>query len=156
MKLSSLVFSILIALFFSGCLGGGTHGSIKCYIYDTPKYALEKAVHNIISQNPNIHQDSIKEYYNDDTTYITMSILYEEQSYRYIYRFGGGKQDWDTAKVSSVFIAYAYNSKGVGGSAGNGGVKWYYFKLRRELIEPFEQEFISKIDKELGIKHTED
>jgi hypothetical protein len=59
-------------------------------------------------------------------------------------------------KQASVFIAYAHDTKGHSGSSGNGGLKWYDFGLNKRLTEPFEKEFISKIDSVLKMKHTEE
>ena len=155
MKRKYFVIYVLVIL-LDGCMGGGTHGSIKSYQYHVSKYTLEKAVHNIIAKSNTIQQDTAKDYYNDDTTYITMHITYGDIANTYTFRYGGGKEYWDTSMLSSVFIAYAYNKKREGGSEGNGGVKWYNYKLKKELTEPFEREFISKLDSTLSMKHTEE
>jgi hypothetical protein len=148
------LFILLCVSLLIGCMGGGTHGSIECYQYQVPKSELEKAVKMVISTTSTIKQDSIKEYYNDDTTYVTIKVYEKEEINEYIFRYGGGKQYWDSSKTSSVFIAYAHNKEGKGGSSGNGGVKWYNFKLKEELTGIFERGFIEKIDQELKIKHT--
>jgi hypothetical protein len=139
-----------------GCIGGGTHGYIKAYRYGTIKKELEKAIGQTIAQNPAIIKDSVKGYYNDDTSYVTVHIVEKGESYSYIFRYYGGKEYWDTSKTSEIFIAYAYDTKGNGGSSGNGGVKWNDFKLTKELIGPFERVFIMKIDSMIGIKHIEE
>ncbi len=151
-QILTCLFITLTGMF--SCLGGGTHGSIKYYQYNVSKQILETAVQSIIKENNILRQDSIKGYYNNDTTYITMYIAYGSVSNEYTFRYGGNKEYWDTSKTSSISIAYAYDKKHKGGSEGNGGVKLSYVKLRKELIEPFEKEFISKIDSVLGIKHT--
>lgn len=150
------LLALLLGLGLMGCMGGGTHGSIKCYIYPTSKKELEKAVHHVILENSLIIQDTVKDYYNDDTNYISMSILIDGLPYTYTLKFGGSSQYWDTSKQASVFIAYAHDTKGHGGSSGNGGVKWYNFGLKKRLTEPFEKEFVNKIDSALGVKHTEE
>ena len=136
-------------------MGGGTHGSIKNYQYNVPKYTLENAVNKIIANNPNIRRDSVKNEFNDDTGYITMGIVYKGLPYTYTCRFYGGKQYWDTSKKSAVFIAYAYNNMHEGGSEG-GRIKQHGSKFIHNLIQPFEQEFILKVDSILGVKHSED
>ena len=153
--MKNLLFILLCVSLLIGCMGGGTHGSIECYQYQVSKSELEKAVKMVISTTSTIKQDSIKEYYNDDTTYVTIKVYEKEEINEYIFRYGGGKQYWDSSKTSSVFIAYAHNKEGKGGSSGNGGVKWYNFKLKEELTGIFERGFIEKIDQELKIKHTE-
>jgi len=147
---------LFIILPLSSCMGGGTHGYIKRYRYSIPKYVLEKVVHHVIVENNDIHQDSVKDYYNDDTEYISICITERMQPYTYTLHFYGGKEYWDTAKTSAISIVYAYNKKREGGSQGNGGVSLYNYKLKKELTEPFEQEFISKVDKELGMQHSEE
>jgi len=136
-------------------MGGGSHGSIECYQYQIPKCELEKAVRNVILTNPSIKLDSIVEYYNDDTTYVTIKVCEREENNEYIFRYGGDKQYWNSSRTSSIFIAYAHNKEGRGGSSGNSGVKWYNFKLKEELTGVFERGFIEKIDQELKIMHTE-
>lgn len=148
---------LLLLLFgLIGCIGGGTHGYIKSYRYDTSKDVLEKAVHQIIANNPATHQDTVKDYYNNDTTYVTMVVIDKGLHYTYTFRYYGSKEYWDTSKTSEIFIAYAYDQKRKGGSSGNGGVKWYNFRLKKKLTAPFEHEFISKVDSVLGMKHTEE
>jgi len=152
------VYILIIAtIACGGCLyEAGTHGYIKRYRYGTSKYTLEMVVRNVISMNPNIHQDSVKGYYNDDTGYITMDIVEKEHTYTYTFHFYGGKEYWDTSRTSAISIAYAHNEKREGGSTGSGGIKWYDFKLKSELTEPFEREFIYKVDSVLRMKHTEE
>ena len=53
-----------------------------------------------------------------------------------------------------ISIAYAYDENDRGGSEGNGGVTWYKPFLKKKLIDVFEKEFIEKIDRKLGVKHT--
>lgn len=150
MKLNCL---LLVLFSFFGCVEGGTHGSIKGYKYGkTSKETLEKVISEVIKDQPNIYQDSVKGYYNDDTNYVTIIIMYNELPYKYTFRYYGNSTYWDTAKNSKIFIAYAHNSEGYGGSEGNGGVKSYDTKLRKELTTPFEQAFISKVDSVLGVK----
>ena len=149
-------FVVILFIGFLGCIGGGTHGSIKAYIYNVPKRQLERAVHQVLLESDKVAQDSIKDYYNDDTNYISIRIITKGLPYTYTFKFGGSSQYWDTSRTSSIFIAYAYDEKRRGGSSGNGGVRWYDFKLKKELTEPFDLEFINKVDQELRVTHTEE
>ena len=156
MKKAKVVLFGIVLMSFGACIGGGTHGCIKRYQYNTSKYILEKAVHQALLNNNIVIQDSVKDYYNDDTNYVSMKIGKKGLQYAYTFRYYGGKEYWDTSKISEIFIAYAYDENMNGGSAGNGGLKWYDFRLKKALTKPFEREFISKIDSVLGMKHTEE
>ncbi len=57
-----------------------------------------------------------------------------------------------TKKLS---ITYAYDQNGKGGSEGNGGIKWYKWSFKRKLLEPFGNEFISKVDKKMKQKRID-
>ncbi len=103
-----------------------------------------------------ILQDSIYDYYNNDTSYITFTIHYNQKPYDYISHYYGGKEYWDTSKTSRISIVYAWDENRNGGSEGNGGVKRSNNKFRKRLTEPFEQEFIQKIDSLLGLHHSEE
>jgi len=149
-------FIIVLSLGLAGCLSAGTHGYVKAYRYSTTKHELEKAIGQAIAQHPAITQDSVKGYYNDDTNYVTITIVEKGRSYDYTFRYYGGEEYWDTSKTSEVFIAYARNEKGEGGSSGNGGIKWYDLKLKKELTGPFERIFVSQIDSVLRMSHTEE
>ncbi len=153
--MKKLLFILLCTSVLIGCMGGGTHGSIECYQYQVPKSDLEKAVKNVISTTPTVIQDSVKGYYNDDTTYVTIKVIENNEVSGYIFHYYGDKIYWANSKTSSLSISYAHNKEGRGGSSGNGGVKWYNFKLKEELTGVFERGFIEKIDQELKIKHTE-
>jgi hypothetical protein len=156
MQIKHLLFMLLLGGAFNACIGGGTHGYIKGYRYFTSKYELEKAVHQVISESQVVKQDSAKDYYNDDTAYITININEKGLLYNYTFRFYGGKEYWDSSKSSEIFIAYAYDEKRNGGSEGNGGFRWYDNKLKHKLTAAFEREVVDKIDKVLGIYHFEE
>jgi hypothetical protein len=147
---------LLFSCLFISCIGGGTHGYIKRYRYDTSKYELENIVHNVIVTNLAIHQDSVKGYYNNDINYISFRITYENMPYAYTIHYYGNKTYWDTSKTSAISIVYAHDAEGKGGSAGNGGIKLFQFRKKKRLIEPFEKEFILKVDNMLNIKHIEE
>lgn len=160
----------LLTVLFDSCISGGTHGSIESYKYKVNKYILQKAVENVLATNANIKRDTTKNYmidvtngrndtiisnyYNDGEQYLTINIKTKEGYNDYTIQYLGNKKYWDTAKNAFISIAYAYYKDGNGGSEGNGGIKWYNWGLKRKLLEPFESEFISKVDKELKQKHT--
>ncbi len=147
---------MILLITVGGCVTGGTHGSIKTYEYEVSKYMLEEAVLKVINSNSNIQRDTANGYYNgSDNSYITIEISKGELVNDYTLRYGGNKEYWDTARRSSIFIAYAFDKEGNGGSEGDGGVTWYNVSLKSKLITLFESEFISKLDKELGVNHTE-
>jgi len=166
-----LTLFLFIVAILQSCLSGGTHGSIKSYEYRTNKYTLQKAVEKVIAKNDNIKRDTTKNYmidvtngrndtimdnyYNDGERYITIEIKTKEGYNEYSFQYPGEKEYWDTAKITSISIAYAYDQNGNGGSEGNGGIKWYNWSLKRKLLEHFENEFISKVDEELKQKHID-
>ena len=139
----------------TSCIGGGTHGSIKAYQYPISKYILDSTVQKVIASNPNIHLDTLKDYYNDEHTYVTMEIKQPDMTYQYTFRYGGDTTYWDTShNLSDLFICYAWDENANGGSEGRGEVNWFHWILRRRLIKPFEKEFISRLDSMLKVKHT--
>lgn len=150
MKIICFLGAILL---FGGCIEAGTHGSIRGYSYTISKSELEKKIHFILKSSTNIWQDSAKDYYNDDSTYIRMNINYDNHIFSYIFSFYGDRTYWDTSTKSQIFIAYASNDKGEGGSEGDGGVKNGNSSLRHELLIPFENVFIAKLDSILFTVH---
>lgn len=149
LNLMLIVYSILIFLIF-GCIGGGTHGAIKLYQFNTTKYELEGIVNNVFAENIDvIKRDSTKDYYNNDSTYITFHIKKNGIENEYTIRYYGNKQHWDTATVSAIGIAYAYTKDRRGGSAGNDGVGTFDIALEKELVDPFEKEFVSRINSKI-------
>jgi hypothetical protein len=161
------LFLVLFFLIFEGCLTAGTHGSIKSYVYPTTKYKLQKAVETVLAASGNVKRDTAKNYiidkskskgdtindnyYNDGERYVTINIQTREGYYEYTFQYSGKREYWDTSKNASISIAYAYDKNGNGGSEGNGGINQ---SLKRKFLKPFESEFISKIDKELNLKHN--
>jgi len=171
-KLTSYTFFIATALvatvLFNSCLTGGTHGSIKYYDYKTNKQNLQRAVEKVIKNNRSIKRDTTKNYvvdmtnnkndtivdnyYNDNDRYVTIYIQTSGGMNEYTFQYAGDKKYWDTSKIAELSIAYAYDKDGKGGSEGHNEVDG---NLKRKLLEPFEKEFINKVDKELGQKHFE-
>ena len=149
------MITLITLIQFSSCISAGTHGSVKSYRYAISKARLETAVRRVISDNHLIVQDTVKDYYNDDTNYVTIKVIADKLFYTYTLRYYGGKDYWDTSKTSEIFIDYAHDPDGNGGSTGNGGIKWYEFRKNKKLLEPFERAFIIKIDSVLKLKHTD-
>jgi hypothetical protein len=135
-------------------LSGGTHGSIKHYRYLKSKYALQKAVEDVIASNHSVIKDPIAGYYNDGEKYVTIAIKQPDMTYRYTFRYYGDSALWKASpEFSELFICYARDQYGNGGSEGNGKVTWYHPKLKKRLIKPFETEFISRLDSVLQTSH---
>ncbi len=153
----------------SGCLGAGTHGSLKGYRYPTTKQKLDSAVMFVIKNNPNIYRDTnnvnyiidqtngkndtvIDNYYNDGKSYLTIKIKTDKGQNEYTFRYDGGEKDWKTATTAGIFICYAYNELGKGGNESNGGVD---SKTLQYLTDVFEKELVHKIDTQLNLTHSE-
>jgi hypothetical protein len=135
-------------------LSGGTHGSIKHYQYLKSKYALEKAIDDVIASNERIIKDSVHGYYNDGEKYVTIAIRLPDSTFHYTFRYYGDSTFWKLSPhFSELFICYARDQYGNGGSEGNGEVTWYRRKLKNRLVRPFETEFISKLDSVLQTGH---
>ena len=158
---------------FAACIGAGTHGSIKGYQYLISKDSLQKAIMTVIQNNPNIYRDKSLDslgsspaldhndggdysagdnYYNDIKHYVTIKITSGQKVNEYIFRYYGPDEDWKTSATSEIFICYAHDKNGNGGSEGNGGVSK---KMAKEFTEVFEKEFVGKVDKELNLAHTD-
>jgi len=164
-----LIFIIISTSLTSCFIGAGTHGSLKGYCYSTTKDKLDSVVNYVIKTNPNIYRDTtnvnfiinktngkndtiIDNYYNDGKSYLTIKIKTDKGQNEYTFRYYGGEEDWKTATTSEIFICYAYDEYGKGGSEGNGGVDK---KTLNHLTEVFEKELISNIDKQLNLTHID-
>jgi hypothetical protein len=137
-------------------LSGGTHGSVKGYRYSTSKYILDSAVKKVLKSNLNIIQDTVIDYYNDGNNYVMIYVKQREIKYRYIFRYYGDSTDWKRSPdLSEIFICYAFDEDGNGGSEGGGELAWYHWKLKKRLIKPFETEFIFRLDSTLHLQHID-
>jgi hypothetical protein len=164
-----LVF--IMTFLLAGCIGAGTHGSIKGYKYFTTKDNLQKAIMTVIQDNPNIYRDTSldslgsspaldhsdggdysagENFYNDIKHYVTIKITSGQNVNEYIFRYYGSDESWETLQVAEIFICYAHDKDGNGGSEGNGGVS---NKMAKEFTGIFEKEFVNKVDKELNQTH---
>ena len=156
---------LLVFIIFIFSLGymfsGGTHGSIKGYQYPVSKERLEEAIQHVILENKTLErppEDTVvyvdKDYYNHDG-YLRLSIIAPD-TFHYIIRFYGDQQYWkQNTHASEIFICYANDNLGNGGSEGLGGVEWYKWGIKDKLTDYFEKNFIEKLDKKLGVKHEE-
>lgn len=154
-------------------MGAGTHGSIKSYTYSCEKDSLQKAIMTVIKENPNIFRDTTLDYlgssplldsancptckagdnfYNDIKHYVTIKITSGQEVNEYTFRYYGSDKDWRKLKTSGVFICYAYDKDGNGGSEGNGGISG---SLANRLTKVFEKEFLDQVDRELKLTRTE-
>ncbi len=156
-------------------LSAGTHGSIKGYRYPVTKLELENAVNKVIENDPNIQRDKSdttgkiyynyeglknqyyyidgKSYYNDGKNYLTIKIKSGADEHQYILRYYGSEEHWKTSTSSEIFICYAYDKNGKGGSQGQNSFK-FKGQLKKELVNVFEREFVNKLDKELNLIHN--
>ena len=163
---------IILTAILTGCgFGVGSHGSIKGYQYPVTKSELEKAVMTVLQNKTNVYRDTIRNYmidvtngkndtiennyYNDGKNYLTIHIKTSDNLTDYTFRYLGDSLTWANSPTSEIFICYIYDTKGNGGSEGNG--KWGQTSSSTQtiMINLFEKEFIDKLDKELNKKHTE-
>jgi hypothetical protein len=151
--------------FMQGCLMGGA-GSIIGYDYPANKYELEKTIKEVLKSDRDVYRDSNRNYmiditnnkhdtidnnyYNDGENYMTIKIKVINGECEYIFRFYGDEQNWKASDSSEIFIVYAYDEKGNGGSEGYGINK----DIKKKLTDVFESEFVDKVDKKLGSTHT--
>jgi len=166
-NLFSLTF--LLTTILTGCfISAGTHGSLKSYKYATTKNKLDSTIIFVIKSNPNINleiansnyiidksngkNDTIfNNYYNDGKSYLTIKIKTDKGQATYTFRYYGNDENWKTSTTSEIFISYAFDELGNGGSKGNGGIDK---KTLKHLTEVFEKELISNIDKQLNLIHS--
>jgi hypothetical protein len=162
---------LLIFIFF-GCGGAG---SIKGYRYGTTKYNLQKAVMTVIKNNSTIFRDSATDrsvdtaietkykdsnvdlaagsnYYNDGINYITITIKDGQIKDEFTFRYYGDQEYWKSSPSSEIFIVYAYDKNGKGGSDGHGDLS---NKMEKEFTDIFESQFVTKINQELHLEPTD-
>jgi hypothetical protein len=163
----------IVVLSFAGCIGAGTHGSIKGYQYSVNKDSLQNAIMTVIQNSPNIYRDDSLDslgssplldhddgkdyvtgdnYYNDIKHYVTIKITSGQSVNDYTFRYRGDDEDWKGSNISRIFICYAYDKNGNGGSEGNGGVSK---KMAKAFTDVFEKEFVDKVDEQLNLKHDD-
>ena len=166
-----LIFILFLSL--TGCIGAGTHGSIKGYQYSINKDSLQNAIMTVIKNNSNIFRDTSldslgssplldhsdagdysagENFYNDIKHYVTIKITSGQEVNEYVFRYYGPDEDWKTSPISQIFICYAHDKNGNGGSEGNGGVSK---KMEKEFTYIFEKEFVDKVDRQLNLTHTD-
>jgi hypothetical protein len=175
MNIKRFSFLIVCVVFIvTGCfLSAGTHGSLKNYQYAIKKEDLQRAVMKVIKNNPNIYRDTSLDqlanvpthtnstsdqsggdnYYNDIINYVTIKITSGQIVNEYTFRYYGDEEYWKTSGTSEIFICYAFDKNHKGGSEGNGGVTK---EMLKGFTNIFEKEFISKVDHELNLSHTDE
>ena len=124
---------------------------------------------DVIKNNPNIERDTVGKTqvvnigggkqgtivdnsYNDGKEYVTINIRSGGDTIEYTFRYYGGQEYWDSSRTSEIFICWAYNQSGKGGSEGTGGVDDETLKM---FTTVFEKELVEKIDKELSLTHKD-
>jgi hypothetical protein len=176
MKKTYTYFSLTgLAIILTGCFtGNGIHnGSIKAYKYLTKKENLQRAVMRVIQNDSNIYRDTSldhlgsspildngdspgdhtagENFYNDIKHYVTIKIKAGEDMNEYTFRYYGPDEDWKTSDSSEIFVVYAYDKYHAGGSEWDGKVTK---KMAKYFTDMFEKGFVSKLDKELNLKHS--
>ncbi|HWZ04263.1 MAG TPA: hypothetical protein VNX40_11685 [Mucilaginibacter sp.] len=168
MNIKSFCFLLCVTFIVTGCfISAGTHGSLKNYQYAIKKEDLQRAIMKVIKNNPNIYRDTSLDnssahasidstgahYYNDIKNYVTIKITSGQIVNEYTFRYYGDDEYWKTSGSSEIFICYAFDKNHKGGSEGNGGVTK---EMLKGFTDVFEKEFISKIDRELNLTHTDE
>ena len=175
MKQIRLLSPLLLPLYILwGC---GSAESIKCYSYPTRKNNLEKAVMKVLNNNPNIRVDNTTQrqmdsvmlanrshwtptdsvnYYNGLNAWIDVKIKVGESENYYLFRYRGDKRDWETSKISAIFISETHDKTGNTLYQGQNEHGEFKSKLARDLTDVFEEEVVNKIDEELHLQHSND
>jgi hypothetical protein len=127
----------------------------------------------IIKNDPNIYRDTSLDqlastqthpdhtgdqntgdnYYNDVKNYVTIKITSGQMVNEYTFRYYGDEEYWKASGKSEIFICYAFDKNHKGGSEGNGRVTK---EMLKGFTDVFEKEFISKVDRELNLTHTDE
>lgn len=140
---------LMLCIFLQACISGGTHGVIASYKFPVSKYELEKVINDVIYNTETIKPDYRKDHYNDGVNYLKIVIKKDTSSYKYIFRYLGGKKDWDVSSQSAIFICYIYDGKGNGGSIGNGKFENTPIEIQKDMINLFEKELVTKVNNKL-------
>lgn len=74
----------------------------------------------------------------------------------YVFRYLGDEQLWKSSTNSTIFIQFAKDKYGNSISQGNNENGEFSSQVAKDFTTLFEKEVVSKIDKELNIKHTVD
>ena len=74
----------------------------------------------------------------------------------YIFRYLGDEQYWKSSKSSAIFIQNAIDKHGNSVSQGENEKGEFDSRLAKDFTSLFESEVVTKIDKELNLKHTVD
>jgi len=140
----------LILLTLSNCIGAGTHGSLERYQFPIPKDSLQSVINEVIHSTPNIYRDTTESdvymdnYYRDRINYETIYIETEADLVKIIFRYYGDETDWKKSSNSEIFICYAYDKSGRGGSEGMENIS---DTTQTRLVEVFNEEFIKEVNK---------
>ena len=153
-----LVLVALVLIFLCGCLSAGTHGSIKTYDFCASNQDVRKAVYQIFQEDSTVYRrqvmkptdSTVLDQYNDGVKYIYFYISQAKDAFQYIVRFAREKEPEDSAKHTTLFIAYCYNRNGEGGSEGNGGFDQLDKSTQNKLIGLFESRIVYKIQRKIA------
>ena len=152
---------LVLVVLLTGCIGAGTHGSLKSYEFGVNKDSLSTSIVEIINSNPNIHVDTVGRMiiaptdasgkldtiydhgYNDGERYVRIKVRTDRGWCDFTFCYSGTEAEWGSLPRSKFFICFAFNEVGEGGSEGYGGVDR---KLLNYLTEVFERELVNKLD----------
>ena len=161
--LNKILFLVLIVL--SSCMGAGTHGSLENYQFGITKDSLQVVIDQVISSDSNIYRDTIPtlaglnekgdlvwDYsYRDRIEYETIYIETDDDKVEFVFRYYGDSEYWNKSPSSEIFICWAYDKNGNGGSEGQGNIS---SKTQSRLVGIFTKEFVEKIKKQVSTKPT--
>jgi len=85
---------------------------------------------------------------------IKIKIKVGETDNDYTFRYLGDEQYWKSAKSSAIFIQNVTDKHGNNISQGKNENGEFNSKMAKDFTSLFEREVVSKIDKELNLKHT--
>lgn len=87
---------------------------------------------------------------------IKIKIKVGETDNDYTFRYLGDEQYWKSSASSAIFISEVTDKHGNSISQGHNENGQFDSKMAKEFTSLFEREIVSKIDKELNLKHTVD
>ena len=90
----------------------------------------------------------------NDKAVIKIKIRVGEINTDYIFRYLGDEQYWKNSQSSAIFIQYVKDKEGNSISQGENENGEFQTQMAKDFTMLFEREVVSKIDKELNLKHT--
>ena len=123
-------------------------------------------IDEVINTSPNIYRDTVKRhsfvdvtdgkndtiwdtYYRDTINYETIYIETEDDRVKFVFRYYGNDEHWNKSFDSGIFICYAYDKNGQGGSEGMGNIS---SRTQTRLVNIFTNEFVEELRKRVPTK----